>query len=34
MHKVDECVAVDDLDRLAAIYKKFLFSYFSGADGN
>ncbi|MBN8179353.1 succinyl-diaminopimelate desuccinylase [Roseibium aggregatum] len=34
MHKVDECVAVEDLDRLAAIYKKFLFSYFSGADGN
>ncbi|MHA7774826.1 succinyl-diaminopimelate desuccinylase [Roseibium sp. M-1] len=31
MHKVDECVAVADLDRLAAIYKKFLESYFSGA---
>lgn len=31
MHKVDECVAVADLDRLAAIYKKFLDSYFSGA---
>ena len=34
MHKVDECVAVEALDRLAAIYKKFLLSYFSGADGN
>ena len=31
MHKVDECVAVADLDQLAAIYKKFLESYFSGA---
>jgi len=31
MHKVDECVAIADLDRLAAIYKKFLESYFSGA---
>ncbi|MBD1544737.1 succinyl-diaminopimelate desuccinylase [Roseibium aggregatum] len=29
MHKVDECVAVDDLDRLAAIYRRFLDSYFS-----
>ncbi|POF34466.1 succinyl-diaminopimelate desuccinylase [Roseibium marinum] len=29
MHKVDECAAVDDLDRLAAIYKRFLTSYFS-----
>ncbi|QDG74475.1 succinyl-diaminopimelate desuccinylase [Labrenzia sp. PHM005] len=29
MHKVDECVAVDDLDRLAAIYRRFLTSYFS-----
>lgn len=28
MHKVDECVAVDDLDRLAAIYRRFLTSYF------
>ncbi|PVB59389.1 succinyl-diaminopimelate desuccinylase [Labrenzia sp. 011] len=29
MHKVDECAAVEDLDRLAAIYKRFLTSYFS-----
>jgi succinyl-diaminopimelate desuccinylase len=29
MHKVDECVAVNDLDQLAAIYKNFLVSYFS-----
>lgn len=29
MHKVDECVALDDLDRLAAIYQDFLESYFS-----
>ncbi|MCV0429684.1 MAG: M20/M25/M40 family metallo-hydrolase, partial [Roseibium sp.] len=29
MHKVDECVAVADLDQLAAIYKRFLASYFS-----
>jgi len=29
MHKVDECVAVGDLDRLAAIYKRFLKSYFT-----
>lgn len=29
MHKVDECVAVEDLDRLAAIYHRFLVSYFS-----
>ena len=29
MHKVDECVAVADLDQLAAIYKRFLVSYFS-----
>ncbi|GAA0779597.1 succinyl-diaminopimelate desuccinylase [Roseibium denhamense] len=28
MHKVDECVAVADLDRLAAIYKRFLDGYF------
>ncbi len=33
MHKVDECVAVDDLDRLAAIYTRFLTSYFSLAEG-
>ncbi|WP_269583815.1 succinyl-diaminopimelate desuccinylase [Roseibium sp. Sym1] len=31
MHKVDECVATADLDRLAAVYKSFLGSYFSGA---
>lgn len=31
MHKVDECVAVADLDRLKAIYRRFLDSYFSGA---
>lgn len=29
MHKVDECVALDDLDHLAAIYQHFLESYFS-----
>ncbi|MES0809864.1 succinyl-diaminopimelate desuccinylase [Roseibium sp. SCPC15] len=29
MHKVDECVAIADLDQLAAIYKRFLLSYFS-----
>ncbi|MBO6890403.1 MAG: succinyl-diaminopimelate desuccinylase [Roseibium sp.] len=29
MHKVDECVAVNDLDQLASIYKRFLVSYFS-----
>ncbi|MES0880384.1 succinyl-diaminopimelate desuccinylase [Roseibium sp. SCP14] len=29
MHKVDECVAISDLDQLAAIYKRFLLSYFS-----
>jgi len=34
MHKVDECVAVADLDRLKAIYRRFLDSYFSGADVN
>ena len=28
MHKVDECVATDDLDRLAAIYRRFLDRYF------
>jgi len=33
MHKVDECVAVADLDRLKAIYGRFLNSYFSGANG-
>jgi succinyl-diaminopimelate desuccinylase len=31
MHKVDECVATADLDRLAAIYRRFLDSYFSAA---
>ncbi|WP_417675466.1 succinyl-diaminopimelate desuccinylase [Roseibium sp.] len=31
MHKVDECVAIDDLDRLAAIYRRFLERYFSNA---
>jgi len=30
MHKVDECVAIDDLDRLSAVYRRFLDSYFSG----
>lgn len=34
MHKVDECVAVADLDRLKAIYRRFLDSYFSGANGS
>ena len=33
MHKVDECVNVEDLDRLAAIYKRFLFSYFAKVSG-
>lgn len=33
MHKVDECVAVADIDRLKAIYGRFLDSYFSGANG-
>lgn len=28
MHKVDECVPLEDLDRLAAIYQRFLTSYF------
>ncbi|MCK7614043.1 succinyl-diaminopimelate desuccinylase [Roseibium sediminicola] len=32
MHKVDECVAVADIDRLKAIYGRFLDSYFSGAN--
>ncbi|WP_029058359.1 succinyl-diaminopimelate desuccinylase [Stappia stellulata] len=31
MHKVDERVATADLDRLAAIYRRFLDSYFSAA---
>ena len=31
MHKVDECVATDDLDRLAAIYRRFLDRYFTNA---
>jgi succinyl-diaminopimelate desuccinylase len=30
MHKVDEYVAVEDLDRLAAVYRRFLDGYFSG----
>jgi succinyl-diaminopimelate desuccinylase len=29
MHKVDEHVPVSDLDRLAAIYRRFLDSYFA-----
>lgn len=29
MHKVDECVSIEDLDRLATIYKRFLVSYFA-----
>ncbi len=33
MHKVDERVAVGDLDQLAAIYKRFLLSYFAKAAG-
>lgn len=33
MHKVDECVNVEDLDRLTAIYKRFLVSYFAKASG-
>lgn len=32
MHKVDECVAVEDLDRLADIYRSFLESYFAQAE--
>ncbi|TYC49164.1 succinyl-diaminopimelate desuccinylase [Rhodobacterales bacterium] len=32
MHKIDECVAVEDLDRLAAIYGRFLASYFSSGE--
>jgi len=31
MHQVDERVAVEDLDRLAAIYRKVLIAYFSPA---
>ncbi|MEO9528102.1 MAG: succinyl-diaminopimelate desuccinylase, partial [Roseibium sp.] len=30
MHKVDECVAVSDLERLTAVYKRFLDSFFQG----
>jgi len=33
MHKVDERVAVADLDRLAAIYKRFLIGYFALEEG-
>ncbi|WP_298821281.1 succinyl-diaminopimelate desuccinylase [uncultured Roseibium sp.] len=33
MHKVDECVAVSDLDQLTAIYKRFLVSYFAQSAG-
>lgn len=33
MHKVDECVSVEDLDRLTAIYKRFLIRYFSKEPG-
>ncbi|MBN9668881.1 succinyl-diaminopimelate desuccinylase [Roseibium aggregatum] len=33
MHKVDERVAVEDLDRLAAIYKRFLTGYFRLDEG-
>jgi succinyl-diaminopimelate desuccinylase len=32
MHKVDECVAIEDLDRLADIYRVFLESYFAQAE--
>lgn len=32
MHKVDECVAVEDLDKLADIYLSFLESYFGSAE--
>ncbi|WP_428640803.1 succinyl-diaminopimelate desuccinylase [Roseibium sp.] len=35
MHKVDECASTSDLDQLAAIYKRFLTSYFaSGKAGD
>lgn len=30
MHKVDECTPVADLDQLAAVYRRFLDSYFAG----
>ncbi|MCL4131947.1 UNVERIFIED_CONTAM: hypothetical protein GTU68_040502, partial [Idotea baltica] len=30
MHKVDECVAVSDLERLTAVYMRFLDSFFQG----
>ncbi|NBN79178.1 succinyl-diaminopimelate desuccinylase [Microvirga tunisiensis] len=33
MHKVNECVALDDLDRLAAIYLRFLQAYFPRREG-
>lgn len=33
MHKVDECVVTEDLDRLAAIYQRFLASYFAPSSG-
>lgn len=33
MHKVDECVSLEDLDRLTAIYKRFLVRYFSKESG-
>ncbi|WP_029062267.1 succinyl-diaminopimelate desuccinylase [Labrenzia sp. DG1229] len=33
MHKVDECVSVEDLDLLATIYKRFLVSYFAKDSG-
>ncbi|MET1413678.1 succinyl-diaminopimelate desuccinylase [Roseibium sp. HPY-6] len=33
MHKVDECVSVEDLDRLTAIYKRFLREYLTKASG-
>lgn len=31
MHKIDECVPLEDLDRLAAIYRRFLDAYFPAA---
>ncbi|MEJ8476177.1 succinyl-diaminopimelate desuccinylase [Roseibium algae] len=33
MHKVDECVALSDVDGLAAIYRVFLDDYFKAAKG-
>ena len=33
MHKVDECVSLEDLEGLTAIYKRFLVSYFSKEPG-